>query len=42
MGIGQFCQAEIKNLHLAARGDENIRRLNVAVNDSFLVRRIPG
>jgi hypothetical protein len=25
---------------LAARGDENIRGLDVAVNDAFLVRRI--
>ena len=38
---GQFCQAEIQNLGLArpaSRDHENIRGLNVAVDDAFLVR----
>ena len=34
-----FCQSEIEKFYNAARSDENIRRLQVAMNDSFGVRR---
>ena len=33
-------QAKIENLRVAALGDENIRRLDIAVNDAFGVRRV--
>src|ERR1700733_12098318 len=36
----RFCQAEIKQLCLAASGYENICGLNIAVNDSFSVSGI--
>ena len=36
---GQFCQAEVEDLHRAACGDENVCRLDVAMNNT-LVRRI--
>ena len=32
-------QAEVEDLHLAARGDEDVRRLDVAVHDALGVRR---
>jgi len=36
-GSGNFGQAEVKNLGVAARGDEEVRGLDVAVNDIFSV-----
>jgi hypothetical protein len=36
----QLGQAEIKNLRLAARGDENVPRLDVAMDDALRVRGI--
>ena len=37
-GLNEFCQAEIENLRLTARGDENVRRLDVAVDDPLAMR----
>ena len=41
-GARNFCQPEIENLGVAAIGDEDIRRLDIAVDDAFAVRRIQG
>ena len=35
-----FCQAEIENLGVAALGDKNVGRLDVAMDNAFGVRRI--
>src|SRR5580700_12249612 len=35
-----FCQAEIENFYRAALGDENICRLDIAMDDAFGVRSI--
>ena len=35
-----FRQTEVENLRLPARGDEDIRRLDVAMGDALLVRRV--
>ena len=37
--LHQFRQSEIEDLHPAVAGEENIRRLQIAVDDSLLVRR---
>jgi hypothetical protein len=38
-GFGDlFCEAEVENFRLAAIGDENIRGLDVAMDDAFGVR----
>ena len=37
-GLDQFGQAEVENLHPAIFGDEDVLRLEVAMNDSFFVR----
>src|SRR6266478_3006861 len=34
---GELCQAEVQNLRMAAFGDKNICRLNIAVNDAVRV-----
>ena len=39
-GVHHLGQAEIENLRLPARGDEDIRRLDVAVDDPLRVGRI--
>src|ERR1700680_465992 len=33
----ELCQAEVQNLGVPALGDENVRRLNIAVNDAVRV-----
>src|SRR6185369_15613879 len=35
----QLDQAEVEDLHLAVAGDEDVLRLEVAVNDPFVMRR---
>jgi hypothetical protein len=37
-GRGQFGQAKIQNFYVAVAGDENIFGLQVAMDDSFVVR----
>ena len=37
-----FGQAEVENLRVTPRGDENIRRLDIAMDDSSGVRGIEG
>src|SRR5207247_1256724 len=37
-----FCQSEIKHLGLIARGDKNICRLDIAVNDALGMSRFQG
>ena len=34
----QFCDAEVEQLHLAVRGDEDVRGFEVAVDDELAVR----
>ena len=36
----EFRQAEVQNLRLPSRGNENVRRLDVAVGDAFGVCRL--
>ena len=36
----EFRKTEVEHLRLAAIGDENIRRFDIAVNDAFRVRRV--
>jgi hypothetical protein len=36
--LDEFCHAKVQDLGFASISDENIRGLNVAVDDSFLVR----
>jgi tetratricopeptide (TPR) repeat protein len=38
LGVPQFCQTEIENLHAAVVGHDDVLRLEVAVDDSVLVR----
>ena len=38
----QFCQAKIGDLHASALVDENVLRLDVAVNDACVVRELQG
>ena len=40
MGSRQLGKPEIQHLHLPARRQENIRRLNVAVDDSLGMSRV--
>jgi hypothetical protein len=35
-----FSQTEVQNLRVAAIGDEDVGRLDIAVNDAFCVGRI--
>ena len=37
-----FRQAEVENFSVAALGDENVRRLNVPVNNAFTVGSVKG
>src|SRR5215831_4198821 len=39
---GEFRQAKIQNLRLPAIRDENVRGLDVAMDDAFLVRSVQG
>ena len=40
IAVGDLGQAEVQNLGVAALGDENVRGLDVAVNDSLGMRGV--
>ncbi len=40
LGCSNLGEAEVQNLGVAPLGNENVRRLDVTVNDAFRVRRI--
>ena len=39
---GDLCQSEIEDLRLAARGNENVGRFDIAVNDALRVGGVKG
>jgi hypothetical protein len=39
LALHQFREAEVENLEMPVFGDEEVLRLEVAMNDAFLVRR---
>ena len=42
IAIFHFCETEVEDLRMAALGDEDIRGLDVAMNNALAVRRVQG